>query len=449
MSADERAELDLLLSPPGLPHNFAYRDYQLGLHDAITLAEVRRAYVVWHRRAGKDKACFQVMLEMAWYDRVGTYYYIFPTANQGRKALWQNIDNDGRRIFDHIPPALLAKKPNSVEMTIELANGSIVQVVGAKDVDRLVGTNPVGIVFSEWPLHPERNWNLLRPILRLNGGWCIFNGTPRSHNHAFKMWERVSKLDTWYTRLLTWRDTNLLTEADIAEERAEGMPDNLIRQEYECDWNAESEGSWLGEQMRLLREDRAIGTYRFDPAHKVYTFWDLGNRDGTAIWFAQPDRTGQPRVVDFFYVAGITLSSAISQVFTLGKERGYTYGGHWAPHDIKVHDYSAEKSRWQMAQDLGITFGVVPNLPFMDGINALRGFLLLCAFGARCEKGVEHLEQYRKKQNQQTKEFTDIAEHDVHSHAADAARYMAIAWPLIDTGGGREPDREEKAWHDL
>jgi phage terminase large subunit len=273
LTREEREQLDLLLKPPTLPHNFTYRAYQTGLRDAIT-SGTKRAYVVWHRRAGKDKACFQLMLEQAWLDRVGTYYYIFPTANQGRKALWQNIDNDGKRIFDHIPPALLAKKPNSVEMTIELINGSIVQVVGAKDVDRLVGTNPVGIVFSEWPLHPGRNWDLLRPILRLNGGWCIFNGTPRGHNHAHTMWERVSKLGGWYTRLLTWRDTGLLTEADIDEERAEGMPDNLIRQEYECDWHAESEGSWLGEQLRLLREDGGIGRYPHDPTQPVHTFWE-------------------------------------------------------------------------------------------------------------------------------------------------------------------------------
>ena len=56
-----------------LPHRFTPRDYQLPLFQAMD-SGVRRAILVWHRRAGKDKACFNYMVKRA-FERVGTYFY--------------------------------------------------------------------------------------------------------------------------------------------------------------------------------------------------------------------------------------------------------------------------------------------------------------------------------------------------------------------------------------
>ena len=72
---------------------------------------------------------------------VGIYYYFFPTYKQGRKALRDAIDNDGYKLLNHIPKELITAV-NNTEMKIEFINGSILQVIGTDDIDRIMGTNP-------------------------------------------------------------------------------------------------------------------------------------------------------------------------------------------------------------------------------------------------------------------------------------------------------------------
>ena len=58
------------------------------------------------------------------------------------------------------------------------------QMAGSDNFDSLVGSNPVGVVFSEWALsHPDA-WEYLRPILVENDGWALFIYTPRGRNHG-------------------------------------------------------------------------------------------------------------------------------------------------------------------------------------------------------------------------------------------------------------------------
>jgi len=69
-----------------LPYNFKPRDYQLPLLEAIDNG-YRRLVTVWHRRSGKDKVYIN-MVAKKMFERVGAYYYFFPTYQQGKKILW-------------------------------------------------------------------------------------------------------------------------------------------------------------------------------------------------------------------------------------------------------------------------------------------------------------------------------------------------------------------------
>jgi hypothetical protein len=193
----------------------------------------KRAIIIHHRRAGKDKVCFNYMIKRA-CQQVGTYFYFLPEYSQAKKVIWENIDNDGFRMLDHIPREIIAKT-NETELKITLINGSVIQLMGADTFDRSgVGTNPIGVVFSEYPIIKPEIWGYVRPILAVNGGWAIFNGTPRGQNHAFTMLEMAKSNKDWFTQVLTVEDTGVLTPADIERERAEGMPQNLIDQEFYC-----------------------------------------------------------------------------------------------------------------------------------------------------------------------------------------------------------------------
>ncbi len=165
-----------------LPLGYKCRSYQIPFWEAAKDG-FKRFVLVWHRRAGKEKTCWNYLIMQA-VKKVGIYYYFFPHFSQGRKILWDGIDKEGFRFLDHIPKELISGNPNSTEMKIRLRNGSIIQIIGTNNIDSIVGTNPIGCVFTEYSLQDPRAWSLIRPILVENGGWAVFNFTPRGANHG-------------------------------------------------------------------------------------------------------------------------------------------------------------------------------------------------------------------------------------------------------------------------
>ena len=148
-----------------IPFKFKPREYQLPFLRALDRG-IKRAVIVWHRRSGKDKVCFNYMVKKA-CQRVGTYFYFLPEYSQARKVIWDNIDNDGFRMLDHIPPELI-KKTNDTMLKIELVNGAIIQLLGADTFSKSgVGTNPIGVfTASTLPITRSRiqpNTRILSP----------------------------------------------------------------------------------------------------------------------------------------------------------------------------------------------------------------------------------------------------------------------------------------------
>ncbi len=158
------------------PYKFTPRPYQMGMFQALN-SGFKRIVAIWHRRAGKDKSLMNLLATQA-AQRRGSYFYFFPTYQQGRKIIWDGMDRDGFPFIEHIPRELVKTK-NSSEMKVVMTSGSIIQVVGTDNIDSIVGTNPIGCVFSEYSLQDPRGWDYIRPILRENGGWSAFNYTPR------------------------------------------------------------------------------------------------------------------------------------------------------------------------------------------------------------------------------------------------------------------------------
>lgn len=165
-------------------------------------------------------------------ERVGTYYYFLPTYSQSKKVIWTGADGSGFRFLDHFPKELIKDK-NEADMRIELINGSILQLVGADNIDRIVGTNPVGVVFSEYSLMKEEVWNFISPILAENGGWAVFIMTPRGMNHAYDLMQRVKNSKDWFMEVLGVDKTKALTEEVLEDQRLQ-MPADIFNQEYFC-----------------------------------------------------------------------------------------------------------------------------------------------------------------------------------------------------------------------
>lgn len=165
----------------------------------------------------------------------GNYYYILPTYSQAKKVIWEGKTKDGTPFLDFFPKSLIQGEVNNSELKVKFKNGSLFQLIGSDNIDSVVGTNPRGCVFSEFPLQDPKAWSYMRPILAENGGWAIFNGTPRGKNHAWNMLQTAKDNPLWFWEILTVNDTDAISLQALDEERKD-MPQALFQQEYYCNF---------------------------------------------------------------------------------------------------------------------------------------------------------------------------------------------------------------------
>lgn len=402
-----------------VPIDWKPRPYQLPLWKYME-GGGKRAVAVWHRRAGKDLSSINWCAVSA-LTRPGLYWHLFPTYNQGRKIAWDGMTRDGRKFLEHFPKEMW-EAVNNTEMRLTLKNGSIYQVVGTDNVDRLVGANPVGVVFSEYSLQDPRAWDYIRPILAENGGWALFIYTARGRNHGYDLLNVAKKNENWFQQVLSVEDTRAIPLSAIDEERASGMPEEMIQQEFYCSFDAPLVGSYYGNAMARLLADRHLTKVPYEPLLDVHTAWDLGVGDSTSIIFYQLSGS-EIRIIDYYEMQG----EGLAHYAKVLREKEYVYGEHLAPHDIQVRDFSTGKSRLEAARELGIRFRVVPNLRVDDGIEAVRNTLPKCYFDEdKCAHLIESLRQYRKDYDEKRQVFRDRPLHDWTSHPADAMRYLAL-----------------------
>jgi phage terminase large subunit len=403
-----------------LPNDWPPRPHQQRLWKYLE-AGGKRAVAVWHRRAGKDSTAINWTAAAA-HERVGTYWHMLPTASQGRLVAWEGRDGKGRRVIDQAFPRRLRSGIRHDRMSMELKNGSVWQVVGSDNYDRLVGANPVGVVFSEWSLTDPRAWDYVRPILAENGGWAVFIYTPRGRNHGFELYDMARHRGDWFAERLGVDATGVLEDEVIAAERASGMSEALIQQEYFCSFEAASEGSYYGKLLEQAEQAGRVTRVPWQPELKVDTWWDLGIGDSTAVWFSQ--QAGLERhFIDYYECSGEGLAHYAKML----QDKGYVYGEHRAPHDIAARELGTGRSRLEVAKGLGLNFRIAPRLSVEDGFEAVRNLLPRAWFDAeQCRHGLKALRSYHREFNEQRQTFLPHPVHDWSSDAADAFRTGAV-----------------------
>ena len=410
-----------------IPFNFIQREYQKPFWLRAQDEPVKRAVCVWHRRAGKDKTFLNAILLQA-IRRVGVYYYVFPEFNQGRKALWDNIDSNGFKTMHHIP-LTIRKRTDQQQMLIELINGSIIQIIGASDMDRIVGTNPVGIVFSEYSLMSPAVVGYLLPIVNENKGFMWFNFTPRGDNHARTLWEQAQRNPDWFSQMVTVDDSKAIGKEELEEIKQEYVAlygdEKLYNQEMLCSFDEAVQGSYYGDLLKQAELGGRTGNpVPYRPEIPVNTYWDLGIGDATAIWFVQFDGS-KVHIIDYMEANNKGLDYYVKEL----QRKEYIYGDHYAPHDIKIREYGSGLSRIETAKGLGINFKITPKLSIEDGINAARILLARCYFDENeaVKLGLSCLKNYHRKYNEETRVYDNKPLHDWSSNGADAFRYLAVA----------------------
>lgn len=184
-------------------------------------------------------------------------------------------------------------------------------------------------------------------------------------------------------------------------------------------------GAYYVKEMAQARNQGRITSVPYEPLLPVHTSWDLGKGANMAVWLFQIDQTSI-RVID--YIEGAP-EDGIPDIVSKLDAKPYTYGDDWVPHDAKVMEIGTKKTRIETLLRLRRKPRLVPDHRVMDGINAVRETLPRCWFDAdKTESGLECLRQYRSEYDEKKLVFSDNPRHDWTSHAADAFRYLAMAW---------------------
>lgn len=420
-----------------IPYNFTPRDYQLPLLQALD-SGYRNCLWIVHRRAGKDITALNYTIRQM-VEHPGVYYYIFPEYAQAKKVIWDSMRNDGFRILDHFHPGLI-ERSNSQEMKIRFKNGSLFQLIGSDKYDALMGTNPIGCVYSEFATQDPRAYDYMSPIQTANKGWAIIVSTPRGKNHMWELYSRVKKSKDWWVQVLTIDDTKAITEEDIEGDREKGMSEEMVQQEYYCSFEKGIDGAYYAKILAKLSSDGHIRNVNYDQYTKVHTAWDIGFGDSTAIWWYQLIPGGEIHVVDYYEDHAKGLPHYVGILEQKRLEHGFIYGSHYFPHDMASTEFGTGKSRVGIATSLGVPPVLLPKQSKLeDGIELVRKWLPKCYFDEkRCAIGIKNLENYQKRYDDKLKRYNDTPLHNFASHGADAFRYLCTA--AETHGGGSDYD---------
>lgn len=230
---------------------------------------------------------------------------------------------------------------------------------------------------------------------------------------------------------------------------------------YDWKWgggfNVNMEAAVYGKWMQKAKNEGRIRKNIYDPSLPVYTSWDIGYSDDTAIWWWQV-AGGEIRFIDYYEMNRegiqhyaeriygreiiVTKRDAVTgrvTEFELGKvleglERRtqYNYGDHYAPHDAANKVFQAGgRSTVQQFRDLGILMKIVPSTSQQNQIDATRGVIDISYYDIDyCKDGIRCLRKYAFKKNENKNSYSKEPDHDLggYSHGCDAHEIVAQVW---------------------
>ena len=392
------------------------RPLQAKLHN--DLDNHRFAVLNCHRRFGKTILIILHLIKKALTNdkKNPRYYLIGPTFVSIKRVCWDYL----KQYASCIPGTTF----NETELRCDLPNGARITLLSSEDPDKIRGIYADGVCIDECSQMNPILWNeIIRPALSDRKGFCYFISTPAGMSNIFyDLYQHAQSDPTWLAYTAKASETGIIDQEELDAAKAQ-MGDSKYKQEFECDWIANIEGAVYGEIIKSLEEKKQITRIAYDPALMVHTAWDLGVDDSTAIVFYQL-LGNQILIIDYYENNREGLPHYVQVV----KDKDYVYGEHFAPHDIEVTEFSTGKTRREVAYQLGIRFKILPKINLEDGIHSLKMVLPKCWFdGDNTKPLIDALRHHHRKYNEKMKMFSNKPVKDWSSHAADAARYMALS----------------------
>ncbi len=222
----------LLLEPPVVATNDQdWSPFAAQLYESLT--EPQRQ--VWDspqrfkllcsgRRFGKTYLCIARLVAWAIEHPGSLNWYVTQNYKSAKQIAWRQL-----RLM--IPVEMFAKK-NEAELSVELANGSIIALKGAENADSLRGVSLSSLIVDEAAYVKQEAWEMvLRPALSDQGGPAWFITTPAGLNWFHDLWEQAQEQDDWTAFSFTTIQGGNVPAEEVAAARRT-LDERTFRQEY-------------------------------------------------------------------------------------------------------------------------------------------------------------------------------------------------------------------------
>lgn len=386
----------------------------------------RYAVIVAHRRFGKTVAAINDLIKDALTipRKNVRVAYIAPYYRQAKAIAWDYLLEYTKDIEGAVA--------NASELRVDFPNGARIRLFGGDNYDAMRGLYFDSVCLDEPADFPANAWpTVIRPCLSDRKGRATFIGTPKGRNEFWEIYNSAQDDPNWYSCMFKADETGILDDEEL-EDALATMGSDRYAQEYLCSFEAAIQGAYYAKEMKDAIEDDRITNVPYDANTGVWTAWDLGIGDSTAIWFAQ--YVGKEiHIINYYEHSGVGLDHYAKVL----NEYGYHYEGHILPHDVAVKELGTGKSRLEVLDSLGVrNIEIAPRLKLEDGIQQARSMIGKCWFDQEnCERGIEALLQYRRQFDERLKAWKGNPLHDWTSHGADAFRYLAIGKPVENDWG--------------
>lgn len=373
------------------------------------------------------------------------------------ELMWDELDNDIKELFG-------LKLVMNNQKGMMWSNGSILKIGNFRgDTLQSLHVSELGKIDNK---SPEKSRELKTGAFQAvgkNNVITIESTADGRHGLFYDTWKRAALLQKTGAKLgpfdfeaifLSWvidNDCNIDTPVEITDELAKyfiGVEKELgvkltdtqkwwyaakkielgndMGREYpttpEEAFQQSVEGTYYANEYKNLYVD----TNLYDCNLVVFRAVDLGMNDTFSIGFFQIRPDGTTAIVGEYENNGHGLDFYADVCEAISKKYGWTMGNTFVPHDAKVRELIADKTRFQRMQELGFMPLQVQRHKLQDGIEATRQFLKKCKIDSSCERILLAIQNYRRKFDQNFNVYLDSPVHDEFSHTADMLRYMAI-----------------------
>ncbi len=275
----------------------------------------------------------------------------------------------------------------------------------------------------------EHTWSVLLPTIRKKGSeiWITFNPVLET-DPTYKRFVLNPPSDAIVVKI-NWRDNPWFYDTELPSLKDQdelNNPDQFLHV-WEGHCKQTIEGAVYASEIRALTASGRICRVPRVPGVAVDTFWDLGKRDQTSVWFCQFFQ-GQYRIIDFYQCRGKDLPHYLLML----QEKQYLYGIHHLPHDATQDRLGSVTIEKQFKSAYPDKVKVLPRILKVEaGIEATRHLFPLCWFDEeKCVDGLQALRRYKYKVDENTGSWSKEPLHDENSDASDGFRQIAQAMVL-------------------